>query len=117
MWFYFSLLSALFSGFGNIARRTHGSLASPAELSWWCFLIGLPLGFGLLLTSNQPWYTSHAFIIPMVLCCFLNSIANVLQFKAYKLAEASLVSPINNLLPLFLLATSFLFLGTAPTWG
>jgi len=117
MWFYFSLVSALMSGFGNIARRTHGSLAEPAELSWWSFLIGMPLGFGLLLVSDQPYYTSHAFIAPMLITCLLNSFANVMQYKAYKYGDASLISPITNFLPIMLLFTSFLILGVVPSWG
>jgi drug/metabolite transporter (DMT)-like permease len=117
MWLYFALLSALLSGFANIARRTHGSLAQPAELSWWLYLFGLPLGFGMLLISNQPHFTSYAFILPMVAVSILYTAAGIFQFRAYKFADASLVSPIANFLPLFLILTSFIGLGVLPGWG
>ncbi|MDL2342495.1 MAG: DMT family transporter [Patescibacteria group bacterium] len=117
MWFYFALLSAFFNAIGNIARRTHGSLAQPVELSWWSMLFGMPLGIGLLLTTHRPYYTSTAFIAPMVITALINTVASVLQFRAYKLADASVISPIANLLPIFLIPTSFLMLGVLPGKG
>lgn len=117
MWFYLALLSAFFNSLSNIARRTHGSLAQPAELAWWTLLFGMPLGLGLLLTSHGPYFTSKAFIIPMLLTALLNTVATVMQFRAYKLSDASIVSPIANLLPILLILTSFIFLGVLPGWG
>lgn len=117
MWFYYALLSAFFNAIGNIARRTHGSLADPAELSWWTLLFSLPLGLGLLLISNQPYFTGMEWLVPTIASGFLNTIASVMQFKAYKLADASAVSPITNFLPLLLVVTSFLMLGVVPGRG
>ena len=39
------------------------------------------------------------------------------QFRAYKLSEASVISPIANLLPILLVGTSFIFLGITPKPG
>lgn len=117
MWFYLALLSAFFNAIANIARRTHGSLASPAELSWWTLLFGLPLGIGLILVSNRPMYTSHAFLIPTIIAGVINTLASVLQFRAYRLSDASIVSPIANFLPILLVVTSFVMLGVAPNVG
>lgn len=117
MWFYYSLLAALLNGFANVARRTHGSLADPAELSWWSLVIGIPVNIGLLLAVNTPAFTSHAFIVPMIISGVINALALILQFKAYKLGEVSLVAPIINLLPLLLIGTSFIMLGVVPSFG
>jgi uncharacterized membrane protein len=117
MWLYFALLSALLNGFANIARRTHGSLADPAELAWWLQIFAFPLSIGMLMISNQPAFTGHAFILPMIISGLLNATASTYQFKAYKLADASLVSPIANFLPLLMIPTSFLTLGVLPGWG
>lgn len=117
MWFYLAIISAFFNALGNIARRTHGSLAQPAELSWWTLLFSVPLGIGLLLISNKPYYHSTAFILPLLASALLNCISSVSQFKAYKLSQASVVSPIANFLPILLVVTSFLFLGVTPKLG
>ena len=117
MWFYLALLSAFFNALGNVARRTHGSLAQPAELSWWTLLLSLPLVTGLLLVSSGPHYTSLDFLLPAIAAGFLGCFSAVLQFKAYKLADASVVSPITNLLPVMLVVTSFFILGVLPTFA
>lgn len=117
MWLYFALLSALLNGLANIARRTHGSLADPAELAWWLQLFAFPLSIGMLLISDKPAFTGHAFLLPMIISGLLNATASTLQVKAYKLSDASLVSPIANLLPLFLIPSSFIALGVLPGWG
>ena len=117
MWFYLALLSAFFNAIGNIARRTHGSLADPVELSWWCLLFGMPLAVGLLLISDKPMYTNHAFVLPLIAASLINTLASVLQFKAYRLSDASVVSPITNFLPILLVGTSFLMLGVIPNWA
>ena len=114
MWFYLAVLSALLNSFGNIARRTHGSLAQPAELVWWTLLFSMPLGFGLLLVSNGPHHTGNGYILPLLGVTVINCFASVSQFKAYKLSDASVVSPITNLLPIFLVVTSFFILGVLP---
>jgi drug/metabolite transporter (DMT)-like permease len=59
-------------------------------------------------------HTSNAYILPAVLVAVLNVFATCLQFRAYKYADASLVSPIANLLPIFLMITSFFVLKTLP---
>lgn len=114
MWFYLALLSAFFGALGNIARKTHGSLAQPAELSWWTLLFSLPLAFGFLLISNEPMYTSTDFLLPAMGAGSLGIFSSVLQFKAYKDGNASVVAPIANLLPILLVVTSFLILGISP---
>lgn len=114
MWFYLAFLSAFFNALGNVARKTHGSLAQPAELSWWTLLFSLPLAFGFLLITNEPYYTSSDFLLPAIGAGILGSFSAVLQFKAYKDGEASVVAPIANLLPILLVVTSFLILGVKP---
>lgn len=114
MWFYFAVLSAFFNAISNVARRTHGSLAQPTELAWWMMILSLPLSIGLLVASTAPMHTSNAYIVPAVSVAVLNTVATCLQFRAYKYADASLVSPIANLLPIFLIVTSFFVLGILP---
>jgi drug/metabolite transporter (DMT)-like permease len=117
MWLYLALLSAFFNAVGNIARRTHGSLAHPAELAWWSLLFSAPLSLGLLLVSAHPWYTGTGFILPILIAAVINSAASILQYKAFHDADASLVSPITNLLPALLVVTSFAMLGVRPSLG
>ena len=116
MWFYLALLSAFFNALANIARRTHGSLAQPAELAWWTGLFSLPLGIGLVLISNQPLWTDNGYILPMTFAAVLTTYGHVLLFRAYKFADASTVSPISNLLPVALVITSLFILGVAPSF-
>jgi drug/metabolite transporter (DMT)-like permease len=112
MWFYFALLSAVASAVGMVARRTNGSLAQPIELSWWSLLFSLPLSIIILLLDRSPRWTSHAFIGPTIVYVLINTITGVLYFRAYKYAEASAITPILNLLPVGLVITSPLILGT-----
>lgn len=115
MWFYLSLLSAFLNALGNVARRTHGSLAQPAELSWWCLLFGLPLGAGLAMASGGPWWTSTAYILPAMIAAVINAGGSILLFRAYKYGEASAVAPIANFLPIFLIASNLIILGSLPS--
>lgn len=115
MWFYLSLLSAFLNALSNVARRTHGSLADPVELSWWCLLFGLPLGVGLVMVSNTPLWTSTAYILPATIASVLNAVASILIFRAYKLGDASVVAPIANFLPVFLIFTSLIMLRQVPS--
>jgi drug/metabolite transporter (DMT)-like permease len=117
MWFFFALLSAFFNSFSNIARRTHGSLAQPSELSWWSLLISLPLGLGFLIASHGPLYTSNSFIFPSLVTSVLTCFSGILQFRAYKYGDASEITPISNLLPILLILSSFLILGAVPKIG
>lgn len=115
MWIYLALLSAFFNALANIARRTHGSLARPAELAWWTGLFSLPLGIGLVLISGKPLYTSGEYIVPYTIATLIMTYGHVLLFRAYRYADASAVTPMSNLLPVGLVATSFLILGTVPS--
>lgn len=115
MWFLLALLSAFFSALSNVARRTHGSLADPAELAWWGSIFALPLTAGLLLVSPGPWVSDLGYIAPATAGAVLSTVAGVLTFKAYKFGEVSAVSPLMNLLPIVLLFTSFVLLGLSPS--
>jgi transporter family protein len=66
------------------------------------------------LISHEPHFTSYDFLLPAIGAGVLGSFSAVLQFKAYKDGEASLVAPIANLLPILLVVTSFLILGVKP---
>lgn len=114
MWFILAILSAFFNSLGNVARRTHGSLAQPAELAWWCLLFSMPLGIGLVLISHQPLYVNTGFMVPAITGSAISCFASVLLFRAYKYGNASAVSPLTNLLPIALVITSFVILGTLP---
>lgn len=114
MWFLLALLSAFFNSLGNVARRTHGSLAQPAELAWWSLLFSLPLGVGLVLVSNEPLFSSYDFLFPVILGSAISCFASVTLFKAYKYGDASAVSPLTNILPVVLVFTSFVILGSLP---
>jgi drug/metabolite transporter (DMT)-like permease len=115
MWFALAVLSAFFNSLSNVARRTHGSLAEPAELAWWTMVLSLPLGLGLLLTDRHPIHLSWALVLPAVLSSGIGVYAGIQQFKAYKYGDASAVSPISNLLPIAMMVSSLLVLGTVPS--
>jgi drug/metabolite transporter (DMT)-like permease len=115
MWFTLAILSAFFNALCNIARRTHGSLAEPAELAWWTMLLSLPLGLGLLISDNHPLHISWAFVLPALGAAIAGMMAGIQQFTAYKYGDASAISPIANFVPIALLITSFIFLGVRPS--
>ena len=117
MWFYFAILSALLNSFSTLARKTHGSLAHPLELCWWTLVFGVPLGLGLLLTSNGPYYTDLFFILPATVSALLGIASSSLAFYAYQKNSTSALVPLANLLPVFMIFTSFLLLGTLPSLG
>lgn len=114
-WLYLSLLSALAHAIANIARRTHGSLADPAELSWWCLLLSTPVGIALVLFDPTSLYQSLDFILPATASGILCTVASILCFKAYKYADASAIAPISNLLPLGIVVSSLIILQVAPS--
>lgn len=114
MWFYLALLSAFFNALANVARRTHGSLAQPAELSWWSLLLSLPLGVGLLLIGDQPFYSNTSFLLPALVASVMNTYGGVLMFRAYKYNDVSVVGPLTNFLPVGLVVTSLFILGIRP---
>lgn len=115
MWFYLALLSAFFNGLSNVARRTHGSLAQPAELSWWTVVFSLPLTIGLVVIDHGQRWTGGSFLWSVILSAVISTLAGVFQFRAYKYGDASSVSPIANFLPVFMVITSFLLFGTLPS--
>lgn len=117
MWLYFAILSAALNSFSTLARKTHGSLAHPLELCWWTLLFSIPFGIGLLFTSSQPYYTDLHFVLPFAISCITSIAASVLSFHAYQKGETSALVPITNFLPVFLVITSFIFLGTIPSLG
>lgn len=117
MWFYLALLSAFFNSLSEVARRTHGSLADPYELSWWTMVLSVPLGFGLLLTQqHEAVHISSQFILAIVMAGVLGLYGGVQHFRAFKYGEASAVSPVANFLPIAMLITSYFILGTIPSW-
>lgn len=115
MWFYLALLAALFTALADIARRTHGSTAQPAELSWWTIVFSLPLGLGLLLIDNEPIHITKEFLVPALSASVIGAYSGVLHFKAFKYGDVSAVTPIGNLIPIAVLGTSFVILGTVPS--
>lgn len=115
MWFLLAVLSAFFNGLTNVARRTHGSLAEPAELAWWTMVLSLPLGLGLLLSDKQPIHLSWSFVLPSLAASGIGIYAGIQQFKAYKYGDASAISPISNLLPVVMVGISLVLLGTVPS--
>lgn len=115
MWFYLAVLSAFFTALSDIARRTHGSLAQPAELSWWTTVFSLPLGMGLLLITHEPIHMTRAFLVPATLSALIGVYSGVLHFRAYKYGDVSAVVPMTNFLPIALVVTSFIMLGTLPS--
>lgn len=114
MWFYFAVLSAVLSSVSMVARKTHGSLAHPMELCWWALLLGTPLGIGLLLTSNQPYFSDLNFIIPATISALMGIASSSLAFYAFQKGDTSALAPIGNLLPIMMIGISFLLLGTLP---
>lgn len=115
MWFFYALLSALTNSVQTIGRRTHGSVARPTELSWWTMVISLPFSVIILLLARPPYWTSLDFILPALASAAMNSYTSVLMFRAYKYSDASLVSPLTNLLPIGLVLSSFLMFGQLPS--
>jgi len=114
MWFLLAVLSAFFNSLGNVARRTHGSLAQPAELAWWSLLFSLPLTVGFVLISHERLYSSFDFVIPAAVASVLSCFGGVLLFRAYKYADASVICPLTNLLPIAMVPTTFIFTGQLP---
>ena len=116
-WFYYALLSAVINAFGILARKTHGSTARPLELAWLTELFMIPFTTALVVINHDTLYSSTAFILPTVAGSDIYAFAGVLVFTAYKYGDASEISPLQTLLPLGLIVSSFIMFGTVPTVG
>lgn len=68
-----------------------------------------------MLVDPTRKFTSLAWLLPASISATINCTANVMVFKAYKLSEASVISPLTNLLPVLLLGTSYLMFRTVPS--
>jgi len=83
-------------------------------LAWWSLLFSLPLTVGFVLISHERLYTSFDFVIPGGIASVLSCFGGVLLFRAYKYADASVVCPLTNLLPIAMVPTTFIFTGQLP---
>lgn len=114
-WFYYALLSAVINATGILARKTHGSTARPLELAWLTELLMIPFTTMLVVIDHDNLYTSTDFIIPNLAGSVIYAFAGVLVFTAYKYGEASEISPLQTLLPLGLIVSSYIMFGTVPS--
>jgi len=115
MWFYYALLSALLNAVNILARKTHGTTARPLELAWLTQVVMVPFSTVLLVLNRHNLYTSTDFLIPTLAASVIYAFAAVLMFTAYKYGEASEISPLQTLLPLGLIVTSYIMFKEIPS--
>ncbi len=84
---------------------------------WAFFGFSLPILLTALFFSVLPQIDT-TFIYAISITVALNTLANILLFKAYKISDLSLTIPFLSFTPVFLLLTSFIILGEFPNfWG
>lgn len=117
MWFMFALLSGVANAGANVSRRMTGQTAQPVMLSWWTSLVTLPVAGSITLFTGGPHFRGTDWIAPAVISAILATVVHILVFQAYKHSEASVVSPLANLLPALLLISSFIMFREVPSLG
>ncbi len=115
-WFFLALATAFFACLKDIFSK-HAVNRSNPYLVAWAWTLGalpflLPLAFLLPLPRPRP-----AFWPALFAGSLLHVAATILYLRALKASDISLTIPIISFSPLFLLFTSPLMLGEAPTTG
>lgn len=114
MWLAYTILSAVFSTTANLARRIKGKHAQAVVIAWWTQLIAASGAIGLVVAEGGVGSIGKGFWLPAIGAALLTTITAVALIRAFQVSEVSLISPLFNLLPVFLLGTSYLMLGEAP---
>ncbi len=115
MWFLLAVGAAITHAIATVARHIHSSSARPVELTWWSMLISMPIAAAWVIIDDRPLYTSYDFLIPALTSALICTATSVLMYAAYKYGEVSAITPLSNLLPLLMIFTSFVMLGTKPS--
>lgn len=115
-WFLLALGSAVTYSIYNALGNHLVSLGrfSKFTIVFWTNLIGLIILLGLCFLFGFP-EIQPGFWTAVIITGVINSITAPLMLKAYELGEFSSVVSMMLLSPIFLLGTSFLFLGEVPS--
>ena len=115
MWVALSLLAAVLTATRDpIYKKLLVADVNPYILGSAQFVIAGILLAAIVLLTGVPDIGS-GFVIAVIGTVLLNTVAVGLHFKAIKLGDISIVSPLLSFTPIFAIATSFVMLGELPT--
>lgn len=110
-----ALLSAVFAAIANITARTLLRQLKVKDM----FGISFLSVAGLLLLG-APWFYHFEFttrsLLLLMMIVGLDTVGNFFYFKSFEKHEASAITPILALSPVFAFVASWLFLGLAEPW-
>lgn len=115
MWILYALLTAIFASSRDLASKRGSESLDEYIIAWASRFFALPLFAPILLFVPQPEIGDR--FAPVFLATITIQIgANLLYFRAVKLADLSLAIPMLSFTPLFLLVTSPILVGEYPTF-
>lgn len=114
MWFLLALLAAASNAVSNVARHIKGDHANPIVLGWMTHVVALPLALVLVLLDGGFGQVDPAFWLPATSAALLTTITAATLIKAYQSSEVSQIAPLQTMLPIFLIVSSYLMLGERP---
>lgn len=109
MWLTFALISALLNTVSTLARRIKGRNSQALVVGWWVSVLVIPMTAALSFALGGISEIDSGFWVPMILSAIVTAFATVAVIRAYQLSDMSLVVPLKNVLPAFLLISSFFY--------
>jgi len=113
MWLLLSFLAALFQGLTDLFAKNLTKTINAYSLAFSYSIITVLCLFPYIIFTKGP-EIGASFWSSLLITGLINSVTVVLVFKALKRTELSLITPIYNLSPLFLLFTAPLLVGEFP---
>lgn len=114
MWLIFALLNAFFESVSNAFSKNGAQKIDVLSAAWSQRFFALLILIPLSLATNSFHPVSTTFWVAVMTSAILNTLTTILFIKAVKDSPLSLVLPIVNFTPVFLLITSPIMLGEFP---
>ena len=104
-WLIFAVLTAVFDSLKNLVSKRGLQSADEYVVAWASRFFALPLLLPLLFWIERPELGDRFwFVLPLMVS--IQVVANILYFRAIKVADLSLTTPLLALTPLFLIGVS-----------
>src|SRR5690606_23733503 len=95
--------------------RVKGRNSKAVIIAWWVGLLSIPVMTVMAIVSGGVGPIESGFWLPATVSALAGAITSVAMVRAYQISEVSLVAPLLNALPVFLLVSSFFILGERPS--
>lgn len=104
-WIFFAVLTAIFDSLKNLVSKKGLRYADEYLVAWASRFFALPLLLPLLFVIQRPTLGDRFWLVLPIIVS-IQVVANILYFRAIKVADLSLTTPLLALTPLFLIGVS-----------